>query len=293
MGLVFEGVLRFRRTVLRTACRTAVAALLPFVSVQACAGANGSLLALGDSVVFGFTERKSDAYHRPDIFIGYPQLVGSQLQLKAVNASCPGETTASFTSATAVDNGCRAYRATNPLHVKFDEAQSDFARHFLTAHSDVRLVTISLGANDVFLLNAACHRDAACVRARMPALVLGMRDRLKSIIRELQATQTSGVFVVVNYYSLDYNDAAQTENTAALNQALADAASSSGALLADAFTAFRRETTKRGADGDTCKAGLLATSERRGCDVHPSSIGQRLLANVVIDAYEGRQGAND
>ena len=58
-------------------------------------------LALGDSVVFGFITQAGFEYVNPTNFIGFPDYVGRDLMLNDVNAACPGETTASFLSATA------------------------------------------------------------------------------------------------------------------------------------------------------------------------------------------------
>src|SRR5688500_1207936 len=53
-------------------------------------------LALGDSVPFGYYGNAGALYLDPDNFVGYPELVADDLKLRLLNASCPGETTASF-----------------------------------------------------------------------------------------------------------------------------------------------------------------------------------------------------
>ena len=87
--------------------------------------------------------------------------------------------------------------------------------------------------------------------------------------------------IVVNYYSLDFSDAAGTAVTAALNDALAAAAAQGGATVADVFTAFQAATVP--ARGKTCNAGLLNASplSEFTCDVHPSQSGQMLIGKVV------------
>src|SRR5207247_8660011 len=75
-----------------------------------------------------------------------------QLRLLDVNASCPGEATGGFLSLIGTDNGCRLYRLLDPLHVRYRGTQMNFAIDFLRSHPNVRLVTIDLGANDVFVL---------------------------------------------------------------------------------------------------------------------------------------------
>ena len=43
------------------------------------------------------------------------------------NASCPGEATGGFISPTGLDNVCRPYRTTFPLHVAYTGTQLAFA----------------------------------------------------------------------------------------------------------------------------------------------------------------------
>lgn len=86
----------------------AAALLLGGGSSQAAPGR--AYLALGDSVSFGFITQAGFEYGNPENFVGFPDYVGAELRLDTANASCPGETTASFLSATGADNGCRPFR---------------------------------------------------------------------------------------------------------------------------------------------------------------------------------------
>src|ERR1700675_1552205 len=108
-------------------------------------------LALGDSVVFGFITQAGFEYVNPNNFVGYPSYADAALRLDAANASCPGETTSGFISSSGADNGCRPFRGSFPLHVAYTSTQLDFATRFLHANRSTRLVTIGLGANDLFL----------------------------------------------------------------------------------------------------------------------------------------------
>jgi len=105
----------------------------------------------------------------PHNFVGFADYLAHQLELEAVDAACPGETTASFLSATAPDNGCREYRSVFPLHVKYTATQADYATSYLKSHHHVRLVTVTLGANDGLLLEAACDYEQSCILAGLPA----------------------------------------------------------------------------------------------------------------------------
>ena len=75
----------------------------------------GRLLALGDSIAFGYNPLLP--FDKDKAFVGYPEVLKPEYSSK--NSACPGETSASFYSTTAPDNGCRAYRAAYPLHVNY------------------------------------------------------------------------------------------------------------------------------------------------------------------------------
>ena len=97
----------------------------------------GAYLALGDSVPFGYRGGATAEFPDADNFVGYPELVGEELGLEVLNASCPGETTASFLDTDAQSNGCGntpggagGFRTAYPLHVDYDapdQSQLDFA----------------------------------------------------------------------------------------------------------------------------------------------------------------------
>lgn len=256
---------------------------------------NAPMLALGDSVVFGFIEQDGYAYVNPGNFLAYPEIAGRTLHLDATNPSCPGETSASFLSMSGADNGCRGYRASFPLHESYAGTQMEFARSFLSTHRNTRLVTLSLGANDGFLLQAGCKGDPACVQAGLPTALATLYGNLNTALSNLRASGFKGVLMVVNYYSLDYSDPAQTGLTTALNQTLVNVAAANGAIVADAFTAFRKVATSPFAGGNTCRSGLLngSAASATNCDVHPSLTGQRLLAKTVQAAYLGARRMGD
>jgi lysophospholipase L1-like esterase len=251
---------------------------------------NSSSLALGDSVVFGYIAADGYAYVNPSNFVGYPEYVGRDLRLDTANAACPGETSSSFISSTGADFGCRGFRANFPLHVSYTSTQLGFATNFLATHKQTRLVTISLGANDGLLLEESCNGDPACIQAGLPQAVATLTSNMNTILRTLRATGFRGVLMVVNYYSVDYTDPGQTGLTMLLNQTLAAVAGANGAMVADAFTAFRSAASTVFAGGKTCKAGLLNVNPldatQMSCDDHPSQSGQQLLADTVEARYQ-------
>jgi lysophospholipase L1-like esterase len=247
-------------------------------------------LALGDSVSFGFITQAGFEYGNPANFVSYANYVGNDLRLTTTNAGCPGEATTSFISSTGADNGCRAFRSAAPLHVNYSGTQLDFAENFLTAHPNTGLVTIQLGANDLFILEKSCAGNQACIQAGLPATLATISSDMNTILSGLRSTGFHGVLMVVNYYSLDYSNAANTAVTQLLNQAETASAQINGAVVADAFSAFQQASAPAG--GQTCVAGLLNASPANQftCDVHPSQSGHQLLAQTIETTYQTATG---
>jgi len=261
------------------------------------AGGSAPYLALGDSVVFGYINQAGYEYYYPTNFVGYADWTGLTLGLSPADAGCPGETTGSFLSSTAQDNGCRAYRAEFPLHVVYGSAKSTqlaFAITFLQQHSSTQLVTIALGANDLLLLEQECNGDPTCIENGAPQVFAMAEANMQKSLAALRATGYTGALVIVNYYSLDYSNQFETELIMGLNQAITAPASAYDALVADVFSAFEAAASSQFAGGNTCVAGLLngsnpATSPP-SCDIHHSQSGHKLMAQVVAGVYQSRGG---
>jgi lysophospholipase L1-like esterase len=248
----------------------------------------GVYLALGDSVPFGFRGGATAEYQDADNFVGYPELVGEELGLEVVNASCPGETTASFLDTKAQSNGCDnsldsgfGYRTAYPLHVLYDsvdQSQLDFAVHTLTGNEDVELVTLQIGANDAFI----CQRTTPS-RCSDPADIQAVTQSVQANLGQILSTLRGeggygGQIVVVTYYALDYDDAF-TAATRVLDDGIAQVAEANGADVADGYVAFEPRASQSG--GDSVAAGLVLPN-----DVHPSEDGQELLADAVTAVVE-------
>lgn len=238
-------------------------------------------LALGDSVPFGY--RESTSIPTPDYldqasFVGFPEDVAGDLSLHVANASCPGETTASFLDVTAPSNGCEnGYRLLYPLHVTYSGSQLDYALDFLRHDPRTRLVSLMIGANDGFL----CEKTTAdqCA-SELPGVLQSVAAKVATILGSIRAAgHYAGQIVLVTYYSLNYADAQQTALSIALNTALEAAAAPFDVEIADGFTAFETVAAQDG--GDSCAAGLLTVLSGGGCGIHPSALGQSVLAGAV------------
>lgn len=255
-------------------------------------GTRGSYLALGDSVPFGFrmpTALPTPTYAVASSFVGYPDLVATHLKLTLVNASCPGETTASFQNTSAPSNGCEnlpvgglGYRSVFPLHVSYSGPQLAFATSYLRSHPSTRLVSLMLGANDPLRCEAATRDHCA---SEMPSVIRRITANIVHILGALRDTGYRGPLVLVDYYSTNYASAGGDAASQAVNRAERTAATGFHVTIADSYAAFRRAAGRTG--GDSCLAGLLARTTSGGCDIHPSRAGQSLLAAVVERAAVG------
>lgn len=246
-------------------------------------------LALGDSVAFGYSPL-ADPAHASN-FIGYPDTAAAALKLNLTNASCPGETSAHFIDlASPVDNGCGPWRSFFPLHVAYSTSQLAFADAFLKSHPKTLVVTIDIGANDLFVLERACGGSATpaeinCILAGLPAMLATLSANLDTIyghIRNMDGYHHQ--IVALTYYALNYSDPVTTGVIVQVNQAVAARTLAWGGIVADGFGAFAAASSASG--GDTCAAGLriVLTSAPLTCDIHPSPAGRDLLAKAIVNA---------
>jgi len=260
----------------------AVVALL-LSATPASAAEVQDYLALGDSVAFGFDPLVVSAggASDPTHFVGYPEALAAVLPLSLTNASCPGEASGGFIALVSpLDNGCRRYRSLFPLHVAYNTAQLDFAIAYLHAHPRAKLITIDLGANDLFVLQRVCGGDSGCVLAGLPALLATLRGNLQTIYAQLRRDGGfHGRLVALTYYALDYGDPTQVAVISAINGVVASVTSAQPAgFVADGFGAFAAAS---GPSGSPCAAGLLIRLSATTCDVHPSPAGRDALAEAI------------
>jgi len=244
-------------------------------------------LALGDSVPFGYNPLLVTPGVSPDVFVGYPQLASDLFRprKKLFNASCPGETSTSLITGTRPDNGCQDYRQfIGPLHVSYSGSQLDYAESYLAANPRTGLVTMMIGANDLFLLIRSCGGAAnvTCIETGLPGLLDTLSSNLTTIYSGLRAAGFHGELVAVTYYSGNYADPVGTGIIAEINTTLAKVTQAFGGTVADGFGEFQQAAAAFG--GDSCAAGLLIHLTPTTCDVHPSPAGAALLAVAVRDA---------
>jgi lysophospholipase L1-like esterase len=242
-------------------------------------------LALGDSVSFGFDPTILGA--PPSKYVGYPEIL-SQLEFlvnspKQVNASCPGQTSGSYLAGGA-DIGCEPFKAAFGLHTNYTGTQASFAVSQLSSNKHIKLVTLSIGGNDLLILEQLCSADpssfATCVGANLTPTLQTYGTNLSQILAAIRLTAgDKGPLVLVKYYPVN-TDPLFTGAIAALNGVMVTVGAQFGAKFADGFTAF--ELASALFQGDPCKAGLLVRLTETTCDVHPSHKGQQVLAATVL-----------
>ena len=236
-------------------------------------------LALGDSVAFGYSPffDHSDASN----YIGYPTPVANALDLRLTNAACPGATSGYLVSLSLPDWECIPYRAAYPLHVNYDTSQLDFAVAYLRAHPRTRLVTIDIGANDLFRLQYLCGGDPTCIQRNLPATLATVAANLNTIYGDIRhEAHYHGQLVALTYYSPNYRDALTTGALIGLNQVVAERTAAWGGAVADGFDAF--ENIAAAYNGDSCAAGLLIRTGPTTCNIHPSVMGRDVLAQAIL-----------
>jgi len=256
---------------------------------------NYAYLALGDSIPFGLDLTKLPPFvpltnlPTPDDFKGYPEFLAEAIGENHVNASCPGETAASFMDVNKPDNGCNGpgpqgqppFKTSIGLHANYKVAQMKFALAQLDKNKEIKLVTLSIGGNEILFILGACASNAnppACIDAMLPAALKDYRRDLEKIVAAIRDEHKEN-FVLVQYYSpFPLLDVA----VRGFNGVMADLAKKYHLKLADGFNAFKLASASF--QGDACKAGLLSRlgpNNTPPCDVHPSAYGQQVLALAV------------
>ena len=255
-------------------------------------------LALGDSVTFGYQEATvvpAPNYQDAASFPGYPEMLGNALRLRVANAACPGETSTSLVSATGQSNGCEntptgtgvSYRKAYPLHVKYSGSQLAYATKYLKAHPGVRLVSLMIGANDLFVCQETTA-DGCAASAEQQGVLRTIARNVRTILSTIRTKDRyTGQLAIVNYYSLDYASPIVNAESTELNTAVDTAAKPFHVRIANAYRTFAAASAHSG--DNTCTAGLLTQLGAPGtCGVHPSYAGQALLASTVEGAVSIR-----
>jgi hypothetical protein len=261
-----------------------------------------TFLSLGDSIPFGYNPLLMPPFSAPpaspSAFVGYPEVLASR-GFDVTNASCPGETSGSFLDPLAPDNGCRAFKGYPPvsLHADYETTQIAFAVAAIQAKvadkDKFNFITLNMGANDLFVLQASCNFDLGCIQAGLQGVVVAYSQHLSDAYDQMKAAynktdRIKGKFVGVTTYATNYNEPLAVGALTYMNNALAAFTASKEGRLADAYGAFQTASASSG--GDACAAGLLIRKPDNTCDIHPSQDGRNLLAQTVLAALHPEDG---
>lgn len=264
------------------------------------------VLALGDSIAFGFNPLLLPPYAAPpaspSAYVGYPEvLAAAPFKHKVTNASCPGETSTSFFNAAADDNGCRAFKAAFALHADYETTQAAFATAQIAAAKKAgksfERITLNIGANDLFLVQAKCQTDThypnplLCIQDKLPGALNDYRLNLERGNTEMRAAGYANKFVGISTYAINYTDALSVGALTQLNgvlktftESLKDNRENKMGTFVDVFALFQTESAAFG--GDVCAAGLLIKKPDGTCDIHPSQLGREKIAKLVNPALK-------
>lgn len=250
-------------------------------------------LALGDSLPYGYdvvTQIPGLDDVGPDQHIGYPETLAKRSPLDVTNASCPGETSGSFIRVDEDDNGCDSWRGLFDINVDWaNGTQLEFAEAFLDENPDTGLVSIQLGANDLFICQAG---DDGCSVPEFFGVLTAISNNLGESLTRLRLAEYDGPIVLVGYYALDYGDPTQVflaEQSLMVLEGLAASGAFGDVVVADGFAAFEQASRRSG--GSPFEAGLLlppAPNAEPGTeyDVHTTPRGDRVMAQAVRKAID-------
>ena len=155
-----------------------------------------------------------------------------------------------------------------------------YALKYLAVHRHTQLVTIDIGANDVFLCQQTTT-DGCTSTAELQGVLNEIQTNLTAIYTQLRdVAHYQGLLVALTYYSLSYAPG-QVAGTELLDSVIASVTEKFGGKVADGFTAF--EGPSLAAGGSPCAAGLLIKLPDGTCNIHPSPAGHLLLAQAIED----------
>jgi lysophospholipase L1-like esterase len=185
-----------------------------------------------------------------------------------------------------VSNGCEnspaspsGYRTLYPLHVQYQGTQMQYALKYLAVHHHTKLVTIDIGANDVFLCQETTI-DHCTSPAELQAVLQEIQANLTAIYTQIRdVAHYQGLLVALTYYSLNYSDPNQVAGAELLDSVIASVTEAFGGKVADGFAAFQGPSMAFG--GSPCAAGLLIKLPDGTCNIHPSPAGHLLLAQAI------------
>jgi lysophospholipase L1-like esterase len=242
-------------------------------------------LALGDSVAAGEQPIGGDSQGYPDQLLKDLRARPEFEQLRLEKLACGGET--SQTMLDGIGSAC-SYSAGSQL---------DAAVAFLHEHpGDVALITITIGANDIFSCFGApdCVLAArARIQANLPVIVAELREAAGPDLPIVGMNYWSPL--VVDWFANPGSAQAWATRTVGFNDLLEGLYAAGGSPVADVETAFAVTdfTTMVELDGagpvplsvySVCTLTWICTGPPLGPDIHPNTAGHAVIAATFEDA---------
>lgn len=294
-----RGIGRAAASLLAAVIFVALYVLSPAPSASAWSGhgrhlgkshATPTYLALGDSLAFGYSQKRFEENmpeENPKAFeTGYVNdfadvLRLAQPNLQIVNDGCPGETTQSM-----IEGPCE-YQLGHPLHHPYTggpgSPQLSDALAVLAAHPGaVNPITIDIGANDALgVVETVCKLQAVCIEEHAPALFEEVGKNLGLILGELRGAAPRAQIIVLGLYNpFGSSIAGAGLLTADLNEVMAADAAAVKARFADPLPLFNPPGALEGPT--ICLLTNMCTEKP---DIHPTDLGYRVLAGVILRQY--------
>jgi hypothetical protein len=166
--------------------------------------------------------------------------------------------------------------------------------NYLKSHPQTKLVSIDIGANDLRLCQlttkAQCHSAS-----EQEHLNASLQRNLGIIFHAIRSEAGyRGPIVALEYYPLLIDGRYAVHSTEEINAVIRRATLAAGGSTADGFEAFVSAAAPYG--GDQCAAGLqirYRTNNSNGrfvCNLHPSPLGDRVLAKTILAALRQHHG---
>src|SRR5262249_20176005 len=130
---------------------------------------------------------------------------------------------------------------------------------------------------------------ANCEIKRLAAVYAKFSGNLIAIYQAIRLrADYEGPIVAVNYFSPDYKNGLDTGSLAGLNAIILGVTAAFGGKVADAFSAFQKASVPGGGLPCAPNVGLAFAnvSPAGTCNPHPTPLGQRLMAQLVLNALK-------
>ncbi len=182
----------------------------------------------------------------------------------------------------ADDAGCFEFRAAaaeegiDILHADYTGTQLEAALDAVRSDAPPSLISVQGGGNELVICLDAPDVDA-CLAEALPKITASLRE----VVTQLRGAGYRGRVVLVGYYLVPGLE----PQLRLVNRAIASAAHGRRVAFADTARPFARYADRHG--GDLCTTGLLVALPDGSCDLHPTRIGQELIARAVLAAASG------